>query len=925
MNAPQESSQPRMQAEVRHCEAKYRRLYEGIRDAFVSVGMDGRIHEYNDAYRQMLGYEPEELAALTFWDLTPARWHAVQAEIFEKQVLVRGYSDVYEKEYRRKDGTIVPVELRTILLRDDDGQPCGMWAILRDITQRRRSEEALREADRRLKMLMDASPESMLLLDPAGTILLANETTARRLGRAKSEIVGRTPYDVLPADVAANRMRHFEEVVRTRQAVHFDDVRLGRSIENVMCPVLDEQGEVSSIAVLGIDRTERKRAEEALRTAHAELERRFAAWQESEARARSLLEMVSLGVTECDTEGLITLANPAYETMTGYSREELVGMPIVELIEEGPQRAALDEYFKYLLLEQPTPAPYRCRDVTKDGRLLDVQVDWAYKRNGQGQVAGFISVISDITERMRAEEALKTAHAELERRVEERTAALRTANQRLQREVEERRRAEEALRESHEQLQTIHDGMVEGLLITDIETKRFVRFNASLCRMLGYSEEELREASVQDIHPPEEVPEDLQRFQAAAEGRVSINEDRPVLRKDGSIFYADITGRRILYEGRPCLLALFRDVTERRQAKEALRTSEERFRSYFEQALIGMAVTGIDGQWLEVNDRLCDILGYARDELVAMNWRDATHPDDLDASLLPFRRMVAGEIEHYTHDKRFVRKDGSVVYATIFVRCVRRNGGAIDHVLALIEDITDRKRSEAALERERRTLKHLLQSSDHDRQLIAYEIHDGLAQQLAGAIMQFDAYTAQKQTEPRSAAQAFEAGMTMLRQGHFEARRLISGVRPPILDEAGVVAAVAHLVNEERRKKGPKIQYLSEVEFERLTPILENAIYRIVQEALANACGHSKSRKVRVELVQQGLQLRIKIRDWGIGFRLEDIGESHFGVAGIRERARLLGGNALIDSEPGKGTQIIVDLPVVLAAKEGNAGAWDDE
>ena len=92
-----------------------------------------------------------------------------------------------------------------------------------------------------------------------------------------------------------------------------------------------------------------------------------------------------------------------------------------------------------------------------------------------------------------------------------------------------------------------------------------------MCRMLGYSEEELLAASIKDIHPPEEVPNDLQRFQAAAEGRVSINEDRPVLRKDGSVFYADITGHRVFYNERPCLLALFRDITERKQAQEALR------------------------------------------------------------------------------------------------------------------------------------------------------------------------------------------------------------------------------------------------------------------------------------------------------------------------------------------------------------------
>jgi len=895
----------RAEEAIRRSETRYRRLYDSMGDAFVSVTIDGRIQEYNEAYRQMLGYEPEELAALTFRDLTPSKWHAFQDEIIEKQVLARGYSDIYEKDYRRKDGTVVPVELRTILLRDDNGQPCGMWAILRDITERKRAEEALRQSEQRMSLHVQQTP---------------------------------------------------------------------------------------------------------------------------------------LGVIEWDLEFRVAKWNPGAERVFGHREGEALGQHATFIVPP-IAREHVDRVWSDLIVYKGGKRSTN-ENITKDGRLILCEWYNTPLVDAEGQVIGVASLVDDITDRKRAEEALQCAHEELEVRVEERTAALRAANERLRREVEERRRAEGALRESHEQLQTIHEEMVEGLVITDIETKRFVRVNASLCRMLGYSEEELLAASIKDIHPPEEVPNDLQKFQAAAEGRVSINEDRPVLRKDGSIFYADITGHRILYNERPCLLALFRDVTERKQAEEALRASEERFRSYFEQGLMGMAVTRIDKQWREVNNRLCDILGYSREELLTMKWTDATHPDDLEAGLLQFNRMVAGEIDHYTQDKRFIHKNGEVIYATVFIRCFRRNDGTIDHILALIEDttgrklaemalrqseeryravledqtevisrftadgtftfvnevycrffgktahellgrnwqpvaladdlpmieeqlramspdnpiavienrvhsglgevrwmqfvnrgffdrggrltevqsvgrdITKRKRVEEALNRERRTLKHLLQSSDHERQLIAYEIHDGLAQQLAGAIMQLDTYAAQKDTQPKLAARAFDAGMTMLRQGHFEARRLISGVRPPILDEAGIVAALSHLVNEERRKKGPKIEYLSKVEFERLTPILENAIYRIVQEGLANACRHSKSRRVQVQLVQQGDAVRIEVQDRGIGFKPEDIEESHFGVAGIRERARLLGGSAAIDSEPGKGTRIVVELPIVLRREE---------
>jgi signal transduction histidine kinase len=182
--------------------------------------------------------------------------------------------------------------------------------------------------------------------------------------------------------------------------------------------------------------------------------------------------------------------------------------------------------------------------------------------------------------------------------------------------------------------------------------------------------------------------------------------------------------------------------------------------------------------------------------------------------------------------------------------------------------------------------------------------------------MQFDVYLHLKDTKPKEAGKAYDAGITMLRQSHSEARRLISGVRPPILDEAGIVAAISHLVNEQKRHTTPKIEFHSKVEFNRLVPILENAIFRIVQESLTNACRHGKSKRIAVELVQHGDQLRIAVRDWGVGFDPQKAEDGRFGLEGIRERTRLLGGTSHIDSRPGEGTTITVELPVVLREEE---------
>ena len=126
----------------------------------------------------------------------------------------------------------------------------------------------------------------------------------------------------------------------------------------------------------------------------------------------------------------------------------------------------------------------------------------------------------------------------------------------------------------------------------------------------------------------------------------------------------------------------------------------------------------------------------------------------------------------------------------------------------------------------------------------------------------------------------------------------------------------SHLIHDPAFDQGPKIDFRSRVTFSRLNPVVENVIYRIVQEGLSNARNHSKSKKIVVSLVQRGERLRIEVRDWGVGFDPKTVPENHFGVDGIRERARLLGGKCNIKSKPGEGTVVVVELPVVEQRQE---------
>ena len=224
-----------------------------------------------------------------------------------------------------------------------------------------------------------------------------------------------------------------------------------------------------------------------------------------------------------------------------------------------------------------------------------------------------------------------------------------------------------------------------------------------------------------------------------------------------------------------------------------------------------------------------------------------------------------------------------------------------------------RKQAEEALKAERQQLVHLLQVQEYERKLIVYEIHDGLVQYATGATMHLGGYLNDRENQP--ASPQLDLVMMLLQRTIQEGRRLINGLRPPILDEEGVVAAIEHLI-QDTITGGPEITFEHAAGLERLAPELESAIFRIVQESLTNAQKHSRSPRIRIVLEHDSHSVRLDIQDWGIGFAPSGVLEDRHGLRGIRQRVALLGGNVTIDSQPGKGTKIAVDLPILTRPKD---------
>jgi PAS domain S-box-containing protein len=352
----------------------------------------------------------------------------------------------------------------------------------------------------------------------------------------------------------------------------------------------------------------------------------------------------------------------------------------------------------------------------------------------------------------------------------------------------------------------------------------------------------------------------------------------------------------------------------RKRTETALRESEERFRRAFDEGPMGMCLVGLDSRFLQVNRAYAEMLGYRPEELRGRPVASVIHADDLGDMEPLVAGVLLGQVNTVTAELRFSRKDGVTVWGRMTGTTIRDREGRVMYGLGMVEDITDRKAAEQQAQQEQELLRQLLDLHERERKLIAYEIHDGLAQQLTGALFSFQALEQMRDKTSPEAQSLFASGLQLLTDGIAEARRLISGLRPPILDQSGVVVAIEFLVADFEKRSGIAIDFSCDVHFQRLASPLENALFRVVQETLTNATRYSRSPKIEVRLEQIDRRIVLEVQDWGVGFNPDDVGEDHFGLRGIRERVRLMGGTAEFRSAPGKGTLVRVELPLIVAS-----------
>ena len=706
-----------------------------------------------------------------------------------------------------------------------------------------------------LQALIDASTESVLLVDTQGTVVAINKTAARRLGREVKETIGQSVYAFLDPDVSKSRKARINEVQTLRRPVQFVDERSGKRYHHSLCPVFDPKGNVEKVAIFAQDVTVQYQAMDAL--------------LESESKYRLVVDHATIGIVVTQ-DGQLKFVNPQAVSLSGYSKAELTSGPFVDFVHPD-DRAMVMEYHLRRLIGADVPETYHLRIISKDGQAKwlenkGVLITWEDK-------PATLNFLADISERKLIEEALSKSEFEK---------------------------------------QAILDASIDRIRYVDPDMK-IIWANKTVSTELGIPPEEIIGRFCYQLDRGRDAPcEGCPTLKARVTGRI----ERAVMyypAKGG-------TGKERCWDAYSvpimdekdeitAFIQIARDITEQKNAERALRESEERFRQIVEDAPFGYYRVGKDGLWQYVNSEYERLHGFSRQEIIGQSF-ELTQPDDFKAQASDnVRRALAGQTVKGELGRHF--KDGSFGYHEFSIHPVYQDREIVA-VEGFINDLTERKQAESLV---RNLSQMLLQAQERERQMISYELHDRVAQNLSLLRILcntlFDG--------PAAPAPEFREKITnfagLIDQTIKTVRDLAYDLRPPGLDQMGLVQSLEIYCEEFSQNSGIKIDFqavgLPEV---KLGADAEIHLYRLVQEGLNNIRKHAAAGRAGIRLVGSSPNIILRIEDDGKGFDVQARelaldNEKRMGLRSMRERVNLLGGRMEIQSQPMQGTRIFIKFP----------------
>jgi PAS domain S-box-containing protein len=898
-------------------EGKVRLISESGKSSLPSGFPEVEGSSWEDILSRMEAFHPDGERRATLEELPPRR-------ILEAGERVEDEEWIFQQE----DGQRTHIIFSGGPLRSPTGEITGGVLAWQDVTDHRRSEALIRDSEAReraraaeLEAVLDAVPATVWIAkDPECREVTGNRYSYEMLrmapgaNQSKTAPEGQEPShfrvfhegvemapEELPLQVSAAQgieIRGFEE------DIVFDDGQVSHVLGNVT-PLLDEQNRPRGAVAAFVDITARVQVEQALR----ESEKRYRTLFESLSEGFSLLELVYDEAGKPVDIRLLEV-NPAFERITGVSREQVIGKTRQELQAIAPPEL-VELVARVVQAEGAVQFEYYSETL---GKYLDIS---AY-RTGENQLA-LLSV--DITERKKAEKALRQAHEELEDRVKERARELLEAirllserNEQLRVEIDERLRAEAALQASTTLFERLFQSAPDPIFLLD-EGDRIQNLNLQAISTFGYGVEEL-------VGQPFEVllPGYLQvHFASWRSEEVDDQGPRPVLldldlfaqRKDGWHIPVDITLSPIQLKDDRKSICIVHDITLRKGIEDALRQSEASFRAIFEQSPVGIHLLDLNGSNLRWNPCFQQLVGYEEAELREMTYLDYTDPEDIEKARQHFEALIKGEIDHYNLEKRILRKDGGVRWGRLSVTLARDEEEMPLFIVKIVEDIDERKRVEAELKEVQR---RLIDSAESERILIARELHDGPMQEIF-ALNYALASVSGSLADSEQVAELRTIQVKLIEINQV-LREVMRELRPPTLAPFGLEKAI--LDHAERfDQKYPELNVRLDLmpDGSSLPERVRLALFRIYQAAVSNVARHARASQLEVRLRLSEKEAILEILDDGVGFEVPErwiglVRQGQYGLVGAAERAEAIGGRLLVSSRPGGGTSVKVSVPI---------------
>ncbi len=467
-------------------------------------------------------------------------------------------------------------------------------------------------------------------------------------------------------------------------------------------------------------------------------------------------------------------------------------------------------------------------------------------------------------------------------------------------------------------LEAILEGIDIAITVSD-KDGQFVFFNAAARRILGVGpikgienwtpEYGIYTSDQITPYPPEQLP-----LARALRGETVYDEELYIRNpKAGVQVLLCVTATPLLsapgdFDGAVCV---FRDITEQKRSQRTLEVSEERFRAFMENLPAIAFIKNNKGEYVYGNDAFFSYHDTSAEKLKSNAITDFNLTKSEPAKRIKENdlRVLNGETPLHVGE-HLTDPDGTTTWFSVYK--FKLSGSSGEPLLGGIAvDETERREHLRQLEADEQLLRNMIELQEKERLLVAHDIHDGFVQDVVGAKMLSEAIRGRfgNQFDTEGSNQFSEIN-SALGRAISDARRLVSELRPLVIDEEGIVAAIRYLISEKRYAEFMKITFISRGLPEQLDPLLEGNIFRIVQESLNNAERHSDAGAVSIDLGIKGDAIELTIMDDGVGFVPSEVSSERFGLRGMRERARIFGGDLQVKSSSGRGTKITAHFPI---------------